>query len=133
MANHFSIGIEGLDEMLDDLLRIENGVPRAVENALVRTHEIVTPLAEAAIAPHRRTGRTAKSIYESPYIEWESPLVAFIHVGFAIRGWGLASIFLMHGTPRMAPDPAFRAAFYGHDEEIAAAQQEEFEKVITGG
>jgi hypothetical protein len=133
MSNNFSIDMTGLDDMLDDLLRIENGLPTAVENALTRTHGIVTPKVEAAIAPHKRTGRTAKSIYKSPRVEWEGPLVASIPVGFSISGGGAASVFLMWGTPRMAPDPAFRDAFEGHDEEIAAAQQEEFEKVISGG
>ena len=129
----FSIDFEGLDDMVDALASMEGGLQAAANDALKATHEIVTPKAEAAIARHQRTGRTAGSVYGSPSIKWEGAFLASVDVGFAIHKGGLASVFLMWGTPRVPADPAFHAAFYGQDAAIAEAQRAAFEKVLTHG
>ena len=58
---------------------------------------------ERDIKAHRRTGRTAKSLRKNNKVTWQGT-TASIDVGFDIKGGGLASIFLMKGTPRHEPN-----------------------------
>ena len=71
---------------------------------------------------HTVTGETRKSLYREPVITKEGHDFYSVNVGFDIAEGGLASIFLMYGTPRMKPDRKFRSDLYGRK-----TKQENFE------
>lgn len=129
MSVSFKVEFEGFDAFLSLLSEVEGELERALEDALLETHGIITPLAEAAIAPHKRTGRTSDALYRDARVQWVSNTKAQIDVGFAIHLGGLASIFLTWGTPRMAADKAFYQAFFGQDMAIYNAQKKAFQRV----
>jgi len=145
MSVKYGIGFEGIDEVIAELERMGgDDLFAASENALLATHEIITPSARAAMQPHRRTGKTAKSLRATPSVNWNGT-VASIELGFNLPK-GLASIFLMYGTPRHAivqpkrkrildhpgveADRALVDAFFGQDEAIEEAQRAAMEAVL---
>ena len=102
-----------------------------VEKALEESKEYVTKKLEAEIKTHRRTGRTEASLDKDSGVEWKGSL-AEIKVGFKISEGGLASIFLMYGTPRMQPDRKFYNDVYGlaTQKKVLEIQREVFEKAL---
>lgn len=110
----------------------------AVNNALTASQQLIAEKTQAAMQPHRLTGKTAESIVDnSAYKPVWTGTTAEISVGFDISDGGLASIFLMYGTklhgqPHIAPDRKLYDAVYGAatKREIQAIQRKEFEKVL---
>lgn len=134
------LGIEfdGFEKLIQKLEDVEGASEQAVENALVATHELVTGNLQSAIAPHRRTGETEKSLKRNAEVTWVGT-TAEVEVGFDIDNGGLPSVFLMNGTrvngtPRVKPDTKLQNAIYGAKtkKEIAELQEKEFRKCITG-
>ena len=68
------------------------------------------------------TGATEESLVEKPTIEWNGT-IATVKTGFNIKDGGLASIFLMYGTPRIKKDQKLYDAFY------SARTQKEIDKI----
>lgn len=99
--------------MIEYLDRANKDVKKITEKALNESFNIVTPGIEAAMTSHRRTGKTERSIAKKRNVKWTGTL-ASIDVGFSIRKGGLASIFLMYGTPKMQPDKKLYNAIYGN-------------------
>lgn len=95
---------------LDALSR--TGLEEAVTNALKESHNYITPLLQAEIEKHRRTGRTENSLDTNPVVNKRGDLFN-IEIGFHISEGGLPSIFLMHGTPKQAPDTQLYNAVFG--------------------
>lgn len=108
----FQVEFAGFDQVISKLKRLDGDVKSVTEKALKETHKTVTTKAEEAIAKHHRTGRTESTLERSADVEWSSE-VATVNVGFNIRNGGLASIFLMYGTPRVSKDQKLYNAFYG--------------------
>jgi hypothetical protein len=131
MANKMQLQLKGFDELMSRLDAAGGDMKRATEAALKSSKQAITPEIEAAIAKHRRTGRTEESIDKSMAVEWDG-LTASIDIGFHIRDGGLASIFLMYGTPRIQPDKQLYDAVYGQKvkRKIAKIQEEAINKVI---
>ena len=138
----FSIEFEQLKQLANKLESLAglDGVDRAVENALIATGDYVTTEIDKAVASSKynfnRTGRTKKSIKRNRKVEWQNSK-ASIETGFSIKDGGLASIFLMYGTPRsehpIKPDTNLKNAAKGegvHRIMINQIQQDEFNKVI---
>lgn len=77
------------------------------------------------------TGETEASIDEDMNVEWAGTL-ASMKVGFDLKGSGLRSIYLMHGTPKMSPVPGLYDAIYGGatKRELGKLQTEAMNKVI---
>ena len=134
------LGIEfdGFEKLIQKLEDVEGAAEQATENALIATHELVTRNLQSAIAPHRRTGETEKSLKRNAEVTWIGT-AAEVEVGFDIDNGGLPSIFLMNGTevngtPRVKPDTKLYNAIYGAKtkKEIAELQEKEFRKCITG-
>ena len=73
---------------------------------------MITEEAAEAIKKHHLTGDTEKSLIDKPSVEW-SGMQAEMNVGFKIRDGGLASIFLMYGTPKIKKDQQLYNAFRG--------------------
>ena len=90
----------------------KTGLDEAVTKALIESHKYITPLLQAEIEKHRRTGRTARSLDTNPVVNKQGNLYT-IDIGFHISQGGLPSIFLMHGTPRQAPDTQLYEAVFG--------------------
>lgn len=103
------------DEALDLAARIEaagGNIQEAADKALRDTHDFITPQLSTGIARHVDTGATSGSLVRSPKVEWISPFKAQVNIGFDLsEGW--PSIFLMWGTPKMAPDVKLRKAAFG--------------------
>lgn len=131
MANKFSIDHDDFSSIIDKLTAMGEA-QNVIEDALKATHGIVTPKAAESIALHHRTGRTAASLDTSPEVNWEAPWLASIDVGFHIRQGGLASIFLMYGTPRMKPDRKMHSVFFGSAvrNQIQDKQRDIFKRVL---
>ena len=135
----FGLDLDGLEEFAKRLENINVSVQETAEEALSETHAHVTRKVEAAVAGSKynfqRTGKTKSTLQKSPNITWEGS-TATVRVGFDISNGGLPSIFLMYGTPSIAPDKALYNAFYGGKtkKEIKDIQQSVFiKKLIEGG
>lgn len=122
-----SVEFEGFNEAIKRLSNLEGDVRQTTEKALKETHRIVTQKAETAAAPHKKTGRTERSMQRQAKVQWAGTL-ASVETGFNIHNGGLASIFLMYGTPRMRKDQKLYNAFYGSQtrKEVLQAQEEIF-------
>ena len=134
------LGLEfdGFEKLMQKLEEVKGDAEQATENALVATHELVTRNLQSAIAPHRRTGETERSLKRNAEVTWFGT-TAEVEVGFDIDNGGLPSVFLMNGTkvngtPRVKPDTKLYNAIYGAKtkKEIAELQEKEFRKCITG-
>ncbi len=134
------LGIEfdGFEKLIQKLEDVEGASEQAVENALVATHELVTRNLQSAIAPHRRTGETEKSLKRNAEVTWVGT-TAEVEVGFDIDNGGLPSVFLMNGT-KVNGTPRVKSRIQitkcnlrtKTKKEIAELQEKEFRKCITG-
>lgn len=127
MSNKVYLEFEGFDAAITRLNKLNANVKNISEKALKKTHSIITEKAEDAIAPHNKTRQTEKSLRRKANIEWAGT-TASVKTGFSISEGGLASIFLMYGTPRMKKDQKVYNAFWSKStqEEVKQAQKEIF-------
>lgn len=104
---------------------------KTTEKALEESKDYVTKNLHQDMKKHHRTGRTEKSIDDDSKVEWHGS-EASIKVGFKISDGGLASIFLMYGTPRMQPDKKLYNDVYGNStrRKISEIQREVFDKAL---
>lgn len=129
--NKLTLSFDGMEEMIKALEEAEADVKKETENALSDSRNIITTNLEKAIGPHRFTGETEGSLARNEEVKWEGT-TASLQVGFDIGHGGLASIFLMYGTPKMAPDRRLYNAIYGSGtkKKVAEAQRKAFEKAL---
>lgn len=127
MSNKTYIEFEGFNEAIARLNKLGANVKNISEKALKKTHSIITEKADEAIMPHNETHQTEKSLRREAEIEWVGN-VASVKTGFSISEGGIASIFLMYGTPRMKKDQKLYNAFWSKStqNEIKEAQKEIF-------
>lgn len=132
-SNFMSNVIQRLKEMDRDIKPI-------TEKALCETQEIINDKAVKAMddkylpAKGRySTGTTLDSLYTDKTVHWHGD-TAYIDVGFSIRKGGLASIFLMYGTPRMKKDQKLYDAFFSKKtkNEVLAEQERMFYNELKG-
>lgn len=123
MSNKVYLEFEGFDEVIARLTKLNGNVKGITEKALRKTHSIVTKKAAEAITPHNQTHQTERSLRQEAEIEWAGTL-ASVKTGFSINEGGLASIFLMYGTPRHKKDQKMYNAFFGKStqDEVREAQ-----------
>ena len=119
MSNKSKIEFEGFEEIISRLSKLGSNTKQITEKALVATHELVTKQAEEAIQKSNlpahgnfSTGATEKSLVKEPEIYWVGT-EAYVKTGFSIRNGGLASIFMMYGTPRYMKNQKMYNAFFG--------------------
>lgn len=120
------------DEMYDLAARIEKAggnLQQAADKALRDTHDYITPQLSTGIARHVQSGETRDALVQTPKVEWITPLKAQVNIGFDLGDGGWPSIFLMWGTPKMAPDIKLRKAAFGPSvkREVARIQREALE------
>lgn len=127
MASKIQLEFDGFDRIVDRLTKLEGDVKNATERALTESHRIVTEKAESAIGPHKKTGRTESTLKRNAEVQWFGSM-ASVEVGFNVQEGGLASIFLMYGTPRVKKDQQLYNAFFGAKtkKQIMQAQEEIF-------
>lgn len=123
-------------EMYELAERMENmggNLQKACDDALKATHDYITPNLSSGIARHVETGETQQSLDKAPRVEWINPLKARVNIGFNLADGGWPSIFLMWGTPKMAPDKSLKNAAFGPKvrREVAKIQREAMEKAIA--
>ena len=132
--NTMKLNISGLEKLTRKVDEIGGNSRKICEDALLETHAIVTRKAEEAMSKSNlpaggkfSTGRTLETLRRDANISWQGNM-ASVSVGFDIDKGGLASIFLMYGTPRMKKDQALYNAFYGKKtlDEIRQAQENVF-------
>lgn len=129
--NKIGLQFEGFEEVIAQLDALQGDVKKATEKALIKSQEYVANKAKTDMKKHNRTGRTSSSIVDDKDVEWQA-FTASIGVGFDIYNGGLASIFLMYGTPRMKKDTKLYNDVYGKktQDEIGEIQNEIFQKAI---
>lgn len=133
-----SIEFNGFDEVLKKLNELNADTKNIADEALRKTHEIVTKKAKRAIQKgnlpaHGKysSGLTEDTLVTEPKITWNGT-EGSVKVGFDIYKGGLPSIFMMYGTPRYMKVQELYDAFWGEqtEGEIALAQQEVFTKAM---
>ena len=129
--NKIGLQFDGFEEMIAQFDKLGNVKP-VVEEALIKSQEHVANNLKIDMAKHHRTGRTESTIADDKKVDWEG-FVASIDVGFDISNGGLASIFLMYGTPRMQKDTKLYNDVYGNGtrKEIGKIQEEIFRSAIA--
>ncbi len=138
MSAKMELKFTGMNEYIRRLQRMDKDIKRVTENALKASSAEITPGIHKGIAPHNLTGATEESIVNDKKVEWTGE-VAEVKVGFSIRvsirDGGLASIFLMYGTPTIEPDMELYDSIYGSrtKSKVRKKQKEVFEKGILRG
>ena len=104
MAKKTKLSLDGdiFKEYADKLEKLGGNLRETVEKALEESADYVNDNLERDIKPHRRTGKTEKSLRKDWKVEWQG-MTASIPVGFDVTKGGLPSIFLMYGTPKHGP------------------------------
>ena len=103
---------EVFEELLKRVEKAASGdLEKVVEKALKVSAESVTPKLEKGIARHVETGSTKESLRKNTEVKWDAN-TAYIQVGFDINNGGLASVFLIFGTPHMKKDTTLYNALY---------------------
>ena len=135
--NKIGLNFKGFEEYAERLDKLGGDIKKATEKALQATYDHITPKLERDIKPHRKTGRTERSLNRDAKVKWVGS-TAEIEVGFKLDEGGLPSIFLMYGTPRMKKDQQLYNDIFGGKtkKEIAEIQQkifmEEIKKTMEG-
>ena len=99
--NKITLSFPGMKETLEKFEKMDGAIGPAVTEALQESYNYVTSHLSDQIEQHHRTGKTAESLLKNEKVQVEGTTY-FINVGFDISNGGLASIFLMYGTPKHA-------------------------------
>lgn len=138
--NKIGLQIKGFEEYMDKLDKLGGTatMKRGVEAALKSSKQYVNPLIDANVVDAKlpaggnySTGSTKKSIDTDMVVDWQG-MTGSIKVGFDFKKSGMASIFLMYGTPKMSPVAGLKDTIYGSKtkREITKIQEQEINKVI---
>lgn len=127
-----TVDFKQLEEMSRHLEHAGGDLKKVTETALEETFNLVTPQLKSTIKPHQLTGATEGSLRTTAQVRWEG-MTAYVPVGFDISHGGLASIFLMYGTPKMSPDKKLYNAIYGSAtrKKVRDAQKKVFSDAIV--
>lgn len=130
----FKLEFDGLDELTKRIASVNGNVKNTTEKALRKTHSIVTAKAEESAQKPNLPAKgkysnedTLKSLKRNAEIKWVGD-IGSVDVGFDISNGGLASIFMIYGTPRYMKNQKMYNAFKGKAtlDEIHQAQQDIF-------
>lgn len=130
--NKITLSFDGLEEYLQRLENLEKDVRPVVEESLRESKRLVHQGIGMAMAPHNKTYRTIKSLVKGDKVDWTGS-VASIDVGFDIENGGMASIYLMYGTPKMAKDQKLYNSIYGTStrKKVAELQKKLFQEAVA--
>lgn len=129
--NKLTIDFKNFEEYAERLDKLGGNLKSVVEKALTESKELVNAQLHEQMKKHKRTSKTEASIMDEARIEWSGP-TASLDIGFDIAHGGLASIFLMYGTPKMPKDQKLYNAVYGRTtkNKIKKLQEEIFSEAI---
>lgn len=129
--NKLTVDFSNFAEYAEKLDQLGGDLKATAQEALQESKDYVTENLERDMKGHKRSGRTEASIKDESKVVWEG-MTASVDVGFDIAHGGLASIFLMYGTPKMAKDQKLYNDIYGATtkRKIKEMQEEIFEKAI---
>ena len=130
--NKIGLEVKGFDELIERLEVSGGNVRETVEDCLKVAHSTVTPKLHSDMKKHHRTGRTEEAIIDKSKIEWQG-MTATVEVGFDLKNGGMASVYLMYGTPRIPKDTKLYNDVYGSKikKEIAEKQEVIFQKAMS--
>lgn len=97
--NKSTLDFPGIKETVEKFEKMDLAIGPAVTEALQESYNYVTSHLEDQIEQHHRTGRTAESLLKNEKVQVEGTTY-YINIGFDISNGGLASIFLMYGSPK---------------------------------
>lgn len=119
--------------LAERLEKLGGDLQKVCDDALKATHDYITPQLSSGIARHVETGVTQRSLEKTPRVVWLNPNKAQINIGFDLEDGGWPSIFLMWGTPKMAPDKSLKNAAFGPKvrREVARIQREALEEAVA--
>lgn len=149
--NKITLSFPGMKETLERFEKMDGAIGPAVTEALQESYNYVTSHLADQIEQHHRTGKTAESLLKNEKVQLEGTTY-FINVGFDVSNGGLASIFLMYGSPKhvitryhgkkktswnhpgMDADAVLYDLVFGKTtkQEIAKIQKKTFEKRMEG-
>lgn len=128
---------KALDKLIRASQDAQKQIKPEVNKALDKIYDRITEGAEATVKPHKRTGRTEESIVPKQ-IRWKGQGTVEMGAGYSVRAGGIASIFLMYGTPRHSmgskfhpgspKDQAMYDVFFSH--EAIEANTKEFKDAL---
>lgn len=138
--NKIGLQFNGWKELMAGIDKVagESGLKQATEDALKASKQYVDNKVDSVMVkgnmPARGrywTGETKKSLNKDMTVKWQG-FTGEIEIGFDLEKSGLASIYLMYGTPRMSKVDALYDAFYGKKTkaEIRKIQKEAIQKYI---
>ena len=136
--NKIGLQFSGLDKMIERLEAAQANIKDATEAALKSSKQIVnqqltkdTVNANFPAGGKYATGALKKSIDKDFNVKWEG-MTASLKIGYDFKKSGMASVFLMYGTPKMPKVQKLYDDIYGNatKRKVANAQREAMQKVI---
>lgn len=136
--NKIGLQFSGLEEMIERLEAAEADIKDATEAALKASKQVVnqqltrdTTNANFPAGGKYATGALKKSIDKDFNVKWEGT-TASLKIGYDFKKSGMASIFLMYGTPKMPKVQKLYDDIYGNrtKRQVAKVQEEAMQKVI---
>ena len=136
--NKIGLQFSGLEEMIERLEAAEADIKTATEAALKASKQVVnqqltrdTTNANFPAGGKYSTGALKKSIDKDFNVKWEGT-TASLKIGYDFKKSGMASIFLMYGTPKMPKVQKLYDDIYGNrtKRQVAKVQEEAMKKVI---
>lgn len=138
--NRIGMSFTGWKEVMTKLDEIggDAAMKRAVESGMKASKQYINsqiePLVRAGNLPaggKYSTGDVKRSIDKDMNVEWEHN-TAVLPIGFDFKKSGTTSIFLIYGTPDMAPVRGLKAAIYGAktQKKIGEIQEEAVTKAM---
>lgn len=136
--NKIGLQVKGLEELIASLEAANGSIKTATESALKSSKQIVneglnrdTTNGNFPAGGKYSTGALKKSIDKDFNVKWEGT-TASLKIGYDFKKSGMASIFMMYGTPQHAPARGIYDDIYGTrtKRKISKAQAEAMQKVI---
>lgn len=140
----FGIEFEGFEELSQELRDLEQDIKPIAEQALIATHEYITPLIHEKMKANympakghymgaRATAKEDKQILDEPNITWNGDQGA-VDIGFSLDN-GITPLYLIYGTAGPTPTKpvkGLKAAIYGKKtkDEIAQIQENIFYEAL---
>lgn len=112
MAKKWGITLDGFNDLMSNLDSLGGSIDNAVEKCLKASQAHVAEKLKVDMRKHERSGATSEAIVTNKPVKWQGKK-ASVSVGFNFPE-GLASVFLMYGTPRHKKDTKLYADVYGN-------------------
>ena len=101
----FGLAFEGFTDMIKKIDEAGKDIKIPIERAMSAGHKELTDQVDAHFRGkyHNSAGGTLTHLISTGALEWDGTVLT-INYGFDLKNGGFPSIFLMYGTPHVAPD-----------------------------